>query len=125
MSSLKDILNLQKRQHSRYNALRNDIFKKMSDKIRHLSKHGELRCVYTVPGYTFGFPRYNVAEITTYLFTRLKNEGFCVVLLADDKVFISWDINDINNEKKVKIKKKVSIYDIKPLININKREWAV
>jgi hypothetical protein len=40
-------------------------------------------------------------------------------------VFISWDINDINNEKKVKIKKKVSISDIKPLININKREWAV
>lgn len=121
MSGLRDILELQKRQHSRYNALRNDILRKMSDKIRHLSKHGELRCVYTVPSYTFGFPAYNVAEITTYLFTVLKNEGFCVVLLADDKLFISWDVNDINNLKKPKIKKRVSISDIKPLININKR----
>ena len=76
MSGLRDILELQKRQHSRYNALRNDILRKMSDKIRHLSKHGELRCVYSVPSYTFGFPVYNVAEITTYLFTILKNEGF-------------------------------------------------
>jgi hypothetical protein len=121
MSGLRDILELQKRQHVRYNGLRNDILRKMSDKIRHLSKHGELRCVYTVPSYTFGFPVYNVAEITTYLFTILKNEGFCVVLLGDNKLFISWDINDINNLKKPKSKKKVSISDIKPLININKR----
>jgi|TARA_B110001450_G_scaffold42652_1_gene38951 hypothetical protein len=121
MSGLRDILELQKRQHSRYNALRNDILKKMSDKIRHLSKHGELRCVYTVPSYTFGFPTYNVAEITTFLFTVLKNEGFCVVLLSDDKIFASWDINDINSLKKSKIKKKVEIKDIKHLINIDKR----
>lgn len=121
MSGLRDILELQKRQHSRYNALRNDILKKMSDKIRHLSKHGELRCVYTVPSYTFGFPAYNVAEITTFLFTVLKNEGFCVVLLSDDKIFVSWDINDINSLKKSKIKKKVEIRDIKHLINIDKR----
>tara|TARA_B100000768_G_scaffold159538_1_gene158643 strand:+ start:1265 stop:1633 length:369 start_codon:yes stop_codon:yes gene_type:complete len=122
MSGLRDILELQKRQHSRYNALRNDILRKMSDKIRHLSKHGELRCVYTVPSYIFGFPTYNVAEITTYLFTILKNEGFCVVLLGDDKIFVSWDINDINSLKRPKNKKKVSISDIKPLINIDKRK---
>ena len=121
MSGLGDILELQKRQHSRYNALRSNILRKMSDKIRHLSKHGEMRCVYTVPGYTFGFPAYNVAEITSYLFTVLKNEGFCVVLLSDDKIFVSWDINDINGQKKPKNKKKASISDIKPLININKR----
>tara|TARA_B110001450_G_scaffold238820_1_gene246149 strand:- start:2155 stop:2523 length:369 start_codon:yes stop_codon:yes gene_type:complete len=121
MSGLRDILELQKRQNLRYDTLRNNILRKMADKIRHLSKHGELRCVYTVPNYTFGFPSYNVAEITTYLFTILKNEGFCVVLLADDKLFISWDINDINNLKKPKIKKKVSISDIKSLINIDKR----
>ncbi len=121
MSGLRDILELQKRQNLRYDNLRNNIFRKMADKIRHLSKHGELRCVYTVPKYTFGFPSYNVAEITTYLFTILKNEGFCVVLLADDKLFISWDINDINNLNKPKIKKKVSISDIKSLINIDKR----
>ena len=122
MSGLRDILELQKRQHSRYNALRNDILRKMSDKIRHLSKHGELRCVYTVPSYIFGFPTYNVTEITTYLFTILKNEGFCVVLLGDDKIFVSWDINDINSLKRPKNKKKVSISDIKPLINIDKRK---
>jgi len=121
MSSLNDVLDLQKRQNSRYNALRKDILSKMSEKIRHLAKHGELRCVYTVPNYVFGFPRYNVAEITTYLFTYVKNEGFCVVLLSDNKIFISWDINDLNkNNKKIAPKKKVSISDLKPLININK-----
>tara|TARA_Y100000992_G_scaffold179818_1_gene121420 strand:- start:2570 stop:2929 length:360 start_codon:yes stop_codon:yes gene_type:complete len=119
MSALKDVINLQKRQRSRYNELKQGILNKITDKISHLAKHGEMRCVYTVPSYVFGSPRYNVAEITVYLYYIFKKEGFCTVLLGNDKIFISWDINDINSLNSNK-KKKDKILDIKPLININK-----
>lgn len=122
MPSLREILAIQKNQISRYNVLRKEILHKLTQKVIHLSSHGELKCIYTVPRYMFGFPRYNVEEITAYLFTYIKNEGFCVVLLDDDKIFISWDINDINNNlnRNKKPKKKVVINDLKPLINIKR-----
>jgi len=118
MSTLKDVINLQRRQQARYNDLKTDVLNKLTDKITHLAKHGEMRCVYTVPNYIFGFPKFNVADITAYLFFKFKKEGFCVVLLGNDKIFISWDINDISKIKKVR--KKQNMSDIKPLININK-----
>ena len=119
MSSLKDVIKLQKRQHARYIELKENILNKLTEKITHLAKHGEVRCVYTVPSYTFGAPRYNVTDITAYLFYKFKNEGFCVVALANDKLFISWDIKDINNNR-APDKNKKKIIDIKPLINVNK-----
>lgn len=119
MSSLKHVINLQKRQHSRYAELKQGILNKLTDKITHLAKHGEMRCVYTVPSYVFGAPVYNVTDITTFLYYKFKKEGFCVVILGNDKIFISWDINDITGVKKPD-KKKNQFLDIKPLINVNK-----
>lgn len=119
MSSLKEVVNLQKRQHARYVELKKDILNKLTDKITHLAKHGEMRCVYTVPSYIFGAPKYNVTDVTAYLYYTFKKEGFCTVILGNDKLFISWDVNDVNMIKKHD-KKKNALLDIKPLININK-----
>lgn len=118
MSSLKEVINLQKRQSTRYTDLKQSILDKLTEKITHLAKHGEMRCVYTVPSYTFGAPVYNVVDITAFLYFKFKKEGFCAVILGNDKLFVSWDINDINGIKKRK--KKKEFLDIKPLININK-----
>ena len=118
MSSLKDVINLQRRQSARYNELKQNLLNKLTEKIAHLAKHGEMRCVYTVPRYVFGAPAYNVADITTFLFYTFKKEGFAAVVLGHDKLFISWDINDINGA--AKRKKRKPIIDIKPLINVNK-----
>lgn len=119
MSSLKEVINLQKRQHSRYEELKQNILNKLTEKITHLAKHGEMRCIYTVPSYIFGAPVYNVADITSYLYYKFKQEGFCILILGNNKIFISWDINDINAVKKTDRKKK-QLLDIKSLININK-----
>ena len=118
MSSLKEVINLQKRQHSRYVKLKQDILNKLTDKITHLAKHGEMRCIYNVPSYIFGAPVYNVLDVTTFLYYTFKKEGFCTLILGNDKIFISWDINDINDINRNK--KKNKLVDIKPLINVNK-----
>ncbi len=118
MNGLKNVLELQKRQQNRYNNLKKEMLSKLTDKISHLSKHGELKCIYTVQTYTFGYSRYDVKEMTNYLYVILVNEGFCVVILAGDKLFISWDINDINKIKVDKHKKKEDMNDLIPLLNL-------
>lgn len=118
MSTLKNVIEMQKRQLSRYDKLKAEIKEKLTQKITYLSRHGELRCIYTIQEYTFGYPRYNVNDITTFLSTVLINEGFCVVILTSNKLFISWDINDINNIRTDKIRKKTSITDLIPLMRL-------
>lgn len=118
MNGLKTVIESQKRQQNRYNNLKSEMLSKLTDKITHLSKHGELRCIYTVQNYTFGYPSYNVSEMTNHLSIVLANEGFCVVILASNKIFISWDINDINNIRVEKQKKKNEITDLLPLLNL-------
>lgn len=118
MNSLQHVIESQKRQQNRYNSLKNEILSKLTEKISHLSKHSELRCIYTVPIYTFGYPRYDVRDVTNFLYTKLSNEGFCVVILANNKLFISWDINDINKIRGQKEKKKEDMNDLIPLLNL-------
>ena len=118
MDGLKTVLESQKRQQNRYNALKKEMLLKLIEKISHLSKHGELKCIYTVQSYTFGYPRYDVSEMTNYLYFCLVNEGFCVVILAINKLFISWDINDINKLKVKKQKNKEDMNDLIPLLNL-------
>jgi hypothetical protein len=118
MSSLRDVINLQKRQLDRYNELKKDVLKKITNKISHLAKHNELRCIYTVPRYIFGFSTYKVEDLASFLFLHLKKEGFCVVLLSNDKIFISWDIKDMTANNKRKSKVKYDLSTIKPLINL-------
>jgi len=118
MNGLKSVIESQKRQQTRYNILKSEMVSKLTDKITHLSKHGELRCIYTVKSYTFGYPRYDVNEMTNHLSIILANEGFCVVIIAYNKIFISWDINDINNIRVEKDKKKSEIKDLLPLLNL-------
>ena len=120
MSSLSHVINLQRRQNSRYNELKKDILNKLTEKINHLAKHGETRCVYSVPLYTFGFPAYQVEDISMYLFLVCRKEGFHTVVLGKDKIFISWDINDINQVKPSKTSKTSKLIDIKYLINNSK-----
>ena len=65
MSALKEAINLQKRQISRLNDLKNVILNKLAEKINNLSKNGQLKFIYNVPPYLFGFPRYNIEDLNS------------------------------------------------------------
>tara|TARA_B100000963_G_scaffold359531_1_gene387124 strand:- start:5727 stop:6098 length:372 start_codon:yes stop_codon:yes gene_type:complete len=120
MYSIKDVINVQKRQINRLNNLKDIILSKAYEKITHLAKHGELKCIYKIPPYYFGYPSYNQEEITNYLRDKLIKEQLCVIKLDRDKLFISWDIVDINFFNKKNIKEKQNLDNLMPLINIKK-----
>ena len=120
MATLKDVVSLQKRQINRFKELKSIILRKLSEKIGHLSKHGELKCIYDVPKFYFGFAPYNVEEITVYLLNNLSNEGYCAIKLTDSKIFISWDIKDVNNMLQKAKKEKINLESLLPLVNIKR-----
>jgi len=129
MNSLKDVINLQKKQQIRQKQLKTEIVKRLTNRILGLSKYNQLKFVYTVPSCLFGFSYYNVKDITQYLSLYLKNEGFYVIVVDEDKLFISWDIKDTIKNTKVKFTKDTTkdtenennkFINLRPLLNYNK-----
>jgi len=118
MTVLKDAINLQKRQITRLNNLKNIILNKLAEKINNLSKNGQLKFIYNVPSYIFGFPRYNLEDITPFILQKLIKEGYCAFKIDSSRIFISWDINDINHLIKQKKKNEKSLKSLLPIINI-------
>jgi hypothetical protein len=118
MYTLRDVVNVQKRQLNRLNYLKDNILSKVYEKITHLAKHGELKFIYVIPSYYFGYPPYNPEDITNFLLERLIKDELCVIKIDKDKLFISWDILDINLFYKKSIKEKKNLNNLMPLINI-------
>lgn len=121
MTSIKiqDVINLQRKQTIRYNELKEEIYSKAVTKISNLAKNGQLKMLFNVPRYLFGYPAYKVNDVTEYINNKLTTDGFCTLIVGEDKIFISWDINDINASKIKKKKEKKKLIDLKPLLNIN------
>ena len=118
MYTIKDVLNVQKRQINRLNNLKDVVLSKAYEKITNMAKHGELKCIYKIPPYYFGYPTYNQEEIANYLRDKLINDQLCVIKIDNDKLFISWDILDINLFHKKTIKEKQNLSNLMPIINI-------
>lgn len=118
MSALKEAINLQKRQISRLVELKKVIINKLAEKISNLSKNGQLKFIYSVPPYIFGFPKYNIDDLSDYVLQSLIKEGYCAVKIDTYKIFISWDIKDVNYFIKEKKKKKKQLESLLPIINI-------
>ena len=120
MTILNEVLEYQKKQTFKFDILKKEITAKLCNKIRFLASKGDTNCIFNVPPYVFGYPRYNVLDLTIFLFKLVNNEGFSVSILKEDKLFISWDLSDINKKKevvKLNNKSSRSFSDLKPLLN--------
>lgn len=122
MSNIKEVINIQRKQMFRIQELKNVIINKMSTKISQLAKNGILKCIYDIPPFVFGYPHFDMREMTITIYRYLVKEGYCVIILnaTSGKMFISWDINDVNIVKGDEKKKEKILESIKPLLNIKK-----
>jgi len=118
MTTLKDVVNLQKRQINRHTELKKILLKRLGDRVNHLAKNGQLKCVYNVPSYCFGFAAYNIDDMTIYLFNEVINQGYCCIKLNESCLFISWDIKDVNNLRNKVKKEKNNLKSLLPILNI-------
>ncbi len=60
----------------------------------------QLRCIFEVPSFIFGYPLFDLNECIAYVTTELKSNGFVVNYAFPNKLYISWDLEEIEEEKK-------------------------
>lgn len=65
-------------------------------KIQNASKQEETRVYFDVPEFVLGLPVYNLSECITFLFTKLRENGFYVRFTPPKILYISWDYKEMN-----------------------------
>lgn len=84
---------------------KNDCFDKVLErchrKILQTSQQNKLNCFFEVPEYMFGFPIYDINECITYVIHALKSNGFLTLYYFPRYIYVSWDLQEIEENKKV------------------------
>ena len=90
----------------------NKILKECHNKIRFNSKLDRKYCFFLVPEFIFGTPLYDIEELRNHVMNSLQKNGFQLMYIHPNWLFISWT-TEINSAKK-QIKKEVSM-DYRPI----------
>jgi len=71
------------------------------NKIKKAASQKSLRCLFEVPNYVFGYPLFNLNECIDFVISELKKNGFVVNYYFPNKIYISWDFEEINESKRI------------------------
>ena len=80
------------------------ILKNVYTHIKKYSKNHKLKCFYQVPDFVMGYPIFNLNHCLSFLMRTLLEGGFMVKYFFPQILYITWDLNEINDSK---IRKKV------------------
>ena len=72
------------------------------------SRNDERFCFFLLPEFVLGIPRYDIATCTSYIISKLIENGFLVKYTYPNLLFISWR-HYIPNYERTQIKKKTGI----------------
>ena len=70
-----------------------DILKKIHTRIKYNANLEKPFCVYHIPEFIIGVPLYNINDLRNYLMNSLKKNGFKLLYVEPNWLFITWEIN--------------------------------
>lgn len=82
-----------------------EILKKIHNRIKYNARLEKTYCFYQIPEFIIGQPLFNIENLRKYLINSLKKNGFKIIYIDPNWLFISWDIKPKKTPIK-KIKKK-------------------
>lgn len=82
------------------------VLEKCIKKIKLVAEKAETNLLYTIPNIVIGIPLYDKEECAQYLVKILKAQGFMVVFMKPNIIFISWEEIPKSHYPKKKKKKK-------------------
>jgi len=71
-----------------YDKILNRIHKKIKTVAR--NRHSNCFCMYIIPEFILGIPRYNIGLCTTHIIDKLETNGFKIKYTHPNLLFISW-----------------------------------
>tara|TARA_B100000214_G_scaffold375038_1_gene359762 strand:- start:7568 stop:7996 length:429 start_codon:yes stop_codon:yes gene_type:complete len=80
-----------------------EILTKIHNRIKYNAKLEKTYCFFHIPEFIIGVPLYNVGDLKNYVINSLKRDGFQILYIDPNWLFINWDISTI--KKGVKQKK--------------------
>ena len=104
-----------------------DVLKKIHIRIKYNASLEKTFCFYQIPEFIIGVPLYNVEDLRNYIINSLKKNGFEILYVEPNWLFINWSFSKLKESKKPskkQIKKEYKLIDeYKPSGNfINERE---
>jgi len=70
-----------------------NILKKIHNRIKYNAKLEKTHCFYQIPEFIFGVPLYNIDDLKQYIVNSLKKDGFNLIYIDPNWLFITWEIN--------------------------------
>lgn len=88
------------------------ILKKIHGRIRYYSQLERTFCFFQIPEFIIGVPLYNVSDLRNYIINSLKRNGFHILYIDPNWVYISWSKEDRGKPVKKDVKKKDKNYKL-------------
>jgi len=92
--------------------LYNSILEKIHHRIKYNAELEKTYCFYNIPGFIIGVPLYDIKELTTYVITALKKNGFKLLYIDPNWLFISWGMEETSTKQPKKVKKDTTNYKL-------------
>ena len=89
------------------------ILRKIHTRIQSNAQKEQTHCFYQVPEFIIGVPLYNILDLRRYLINSLEKNGFKLLYMEPNWLFISWEvkkptIDDSKKQKKMNEQRKKS-----------------
>ena len=94
-TTVENILSIQKKKSEREHQLKVKMLNAVKDRVINYANFGQTNCIYTIPSFLFGNVPYKLEDMNKYIVKKLKKEGFHVIKISTQYIYISWNINDI------------------------------
>ena len=82
-----------------------NILRKIHTRIKCCAQKEETYCFFQVPEFIFGVPLYNINDLRKYLINSLEKNGFKLLYVDPNWLFISWEVRQPTIEDSKKKKK--------------------
>ena len=114
MSSLniKDLNNSVNKRRLKRLELYNSILEKVHHRIKYNAEMEKTFCFYNIPEFIIGTPLYDIRELKNFIITALKKNGFMLLHIEPNWLFISWNASEIKEETTKEKKKKEVDYKL-------------
>jgi hypothetical protein len=67
-----------------------EVLRLIHSRIKAITAKGEVQCLYPIPEFIPGLPRFDLVPCLAYLIKKLRENGFLVRFTAPNILYISW-----------------------------------
>ena len=75
-------------------------------RIKYYSKFEKTTCFFAIPEFIIGVPLYNIDDLKNYIINSLKKNGFKIMYMEPNWLFISWEVNKSSSSQHLKQERK-------------------